>query len=75
MWRSGCQAFRAKINLIHMRPVEILTMLYFAQNDPFYQIRTRQRGRDDLDANHVFLARARKAIAPGFRIARARSLL
>jgi hypothetical protein len=74
-WRPGCQAFTAKINLIHMRPVGILSMLYFAQNALFYQNhtqrRTRQKGANDLDAVSASPVRAPQATAPGSRIVRA----
>ena len=80
--RVGCQAFTAKINLIHMRPVGILSMLYFAQNALFLRYSIKQvsnknntEGADDLDAMPAFPVRAHKVSAPGRRIVRARRSL
>jgi hypothetical protein len=66
----GCQAFYAKINLIHMGPVGILSMLYFAQNALFYPKEEHAQGAKDLDAITVFPVRACAAPAPGDRIVR-----
>jgi len=60
-----CQAFGAKINLNRMRPDEILSMLYFAQNVPILSNKNSTKGRDDLAADSVFPVRAFAATAPG----------
>ena len=57
-----------------MRPVGILSMLYFAKNARFYQRflskKNNTEGADDLEAHPVSLVRALWAIAPGRGIAR-----
>jgi hypothetical protein len=70
-WRVGCQAFDAKINLIHMRPAGILSMLYFARNAPILSKKNKTEGADDLEAIPDSPVRARAATAPGNRIVRA----